>query len=53
MIYPDNDLSAVLVFLVGIELAYDLGVDELFATFGSDIPITYNVEGVGDFNTLC
>ena len=52
MIASDGDLHAVFVFLIGFELADNLGVGELFAVVGKDISVTYAVEDVGAFYTL-
>ena len=52
VISPDSDLCAVFVLLVGFDFTYNLGVGELFAAVGGDIPEPYNVEGVVAFYTL-
>ena len=52
VIASDGDLHAVFVFLIGFELADNLGVGELFAVVGKDISVTYAVEDVGAFYTL-
>ena len=49
---PDSDSRAVFVLFVGFEFVDDLGVGEVFSAVGGDIPVMYDVEGVGAFNTL-
>ena len=52
-IAPDDDLCAVFVHLVGFEFTDDLGVGDLFVAVNVDIPVTYDLEGISAFNTLC
>ena len=51
--FPDGDPRAVLVLLVGLELAYNFIVGYFFFVVYGDISVTYGVEDVGAFNILC
>ena len=51
-IVTKSDLNAFFVFLVGFDLAYDIGVGDLFAAAGGDISVMYDLEGEGDFKKL-
>ena len=50
---PEGDPCAVLVLLVGLELAYNFIVRYFFFVVYGYISVTYDVEDVGAFNTLC
>ena len=39
--------------LIGFEFTDDLGVGDLFVAVNVDIPVTYDLEGISAFNTLC
>ena len=52
LIYPDGDSCAFFVRLVGFEFTYDLGLGELFAAVGGNIPVPYNMEVTVAFDTI-
>ena len=52
MIDHNCDLCAAFSLLVGFDFSDNLGVGDLFAEVGGYIPVPYDVEGVGAFNTL-
>ena len=52
MVSPTGDTCEALVFIFGIDLALNLGVGELVAVVGGGISVTFDVEGVGAFDTL-
>ena len=52
MIYPKGDLCAVFLYLFVFEFTYNIVVADLFAVVDGDIPVPYDVEGVGSFGML-
>ena len=51
-ISPDGDLCAFFPLLVGFEFTDDLGVGDFSVVVGGYIPVPYDLEGVGAFDTL-
>ena len=52
MIAPDGDSCAIFVLLVWFEFIDNIGVGDFFVAVDRDVTVSYDVEGVGVFDTL-